>query len=280
MFSVVISSSPIPSNPSIEMIEQVILRVFEEKPALVVLVFDGHSKLSTQSDRCEWKSGRINEDAAHNYEIFKANVVKLLTRIHSSFEPDQPDQPELYKEQSRYNIKVGTNTTSTVNKTIYNFKNAITQIVLIEHSIRVGFALGVSSALDQITTDFVLINQHDWLLLVRIRGDDTKDVPIIKLLRIMEERNDMNYISFISRRSLKYATNNTSELLNAMGSEVITIDDEDFARLFFWYDRPHLARYRISNDLGYHFTESTSLRAQIIGKASREAISWRTLLGI
>mmetsp|Transcript_94971 Transcript_94971/g.207720 ORF Transcript_94971/g.207720 Transcript_94971/m.207720 type:complete len:438 (-) Transcript_94971:505-1818(-) len=75
--SVLITTSPVPSNPSTMMLEAV-LASFSRIPGLsgcpIVLVCDGFR----YSGKSTWKAGQVTEDAAVAYEEYKKNLEGLL----------------------------------------------------------------------------------------------------------------------------------------------------------------------------------------------------------
>lgn len=79
--SVLITTSPVPSNPSTMMLEAV-LNTFSRVEGLsecpLILVCDGYNLC----DKSTWKAGRITEDAAKRYEEYLENLEKLLTSGH------------------------------------------------------------------------------------------------------------------------------------------------------------------------------------------------------
>eukprot|EP00929_Paragymnodinium_shiwhaense_P083427 TRINITY_DN44454_c0_g1_i1.p1 TRINITY_DN44454_c0_g1~~TRINITY_DN44454_c0_g1_i1.p1 ORF type:complete len:429 (+),score=63.45 TRINITY_DN44454_c0_g1_i1:82-1368(+) len=76
--SVLVTTSPVPSNPSTMMLEAVLAsfsRVKGLADCPLVIVCDGFKTGRIQST---WKAGKITEDAAERYEEYKANLERLL----------------------------------------------------------------------------------------------------------------------------------------------------------------------------------------------------------
>lgn len=213
--TIIITTSPIPSNPSLEIISNVISSL-KENPILsswlFVLVCDGVSNSSAENN--SWKAGKITAESNENYQEFK----KELCNIYIP-QPQQVSQ-ELYQ--------VGKRTFSSVTK------KSGDDFIILEHSIRVGFALAVKSAFDMVVeTDLVLINQHDWIFI--------NDPPLHKIVNIFSlEVDNVNYIAFASRRCRKYHTHNSNDIIRMIkreGAEIETMGGLPFCRLYFWYDR-------------------------------------------
>ncbi|KAI9100590.1 hypothetical protein DFS34DRAFT_615162 [Phlyctochytrium arcticum] len=135
---------------------------------------------------------------------------------------------------------------------------------------QLGFALGVRSALQRVTTPYVLILQHDWAFVT--------PVPIAQLLDAMDRedgcpecvsetgspddeiRYPINYVGFVSNRIVEYE----KRCVVARGLKAVTIRDFStspsiplptpsdpssktesplpLCPLYFYFDKNHLAR--------------------------------------
>jgi hypothetical protein len=79
----------------------------------------------------------------------------------------------------------------------------------------------------------------------------------------MHENSEINYICFVSRKSIGYLDHNHPELLK-LKSGILMIGNLPFVRLFFWYDRIHIAKtsfyqslYGVGKFHRYDFIEDT-----------------------
>lgn len=125
--TVLITTSPVPSNPSTEMLER-ILSSFSLVPGLAkarrILVCDG-CKVVKPGQKRNHKAGKVNLDDADRYSEFIANVRQ------SSLELEE--------------------------ETLNPF--AELEILVLEE--RLGFGYAVRRALAEVTTPYVLVVQHD-----------------------------------------------------------------------------------------------------------------------
>lgn len=220
----IITTSPIPLNPSTSMISQVL----DSTKRLVnhtIIIFDGFktSPIIKQEYKA-FKSCKITRESSLKYLEFISNFHQLIDNI------DQLQSVDFLSEKfaSKFsNMKVS----RYINHT------------LIVHDINIGFALAVKSAFEFIKTEYILINQHDWKIV--------KEIPIHGLIDILDSNPDFNYIGFVSRRSLNYTVSNH---LNQT-TTTLSINNLDFAKLFFWYDRTHISRldYYKNNVFGHGY---------------------------
>lgn len=130
-----------------------------------------------------------------------------------------------------------------------------------------GFGLAVRSALREVKTKYVWVQQHDWAL-------EEQDVPLRDLLELMNAREQDNqvvpeseevpprirYVSFPSVRMLRYARLSDVERYGELriatknwkgeyeppdssaGDENVKASTAiPLTPLFFWYDKPHIA---------------------------------------
>jgi hypothetical protein len=248
--TIIITTSPIPSNPHLDIISKV-FECIEKDNFLclcpIIIVCDGYQ----QWEKNQWKSSRITQEAARRYEEFQTN---LYSRLGLSEKQENGDETTLH-------FQLGTNTFSNARVRIDKEK----RITVISHSIRCGFALAVKSGLEFCETEVVLIHQHDWIL--------NANLPLEALVNLIihqqeqralndeeveeegEKSDPINYIGFITRKNLLYNDNFSGKLFqseirksgvvefqshsssNSSADETIPL-----TRLYFYYDRPHLAR--------------------------------------
>jgi len=240
--SIIITSSPVPSNPSMKMLRTV-MDAFKLSPYLancpIILVFDGFRIVD--EIEAQYKSAQITTKQSEDYKAFQSAVLHHLSgssletpRKYSSIISFNLDLPNFQRFLlyfiigSQYTYKVGPRLESTVTQTTLN-----SRIRTLSHSVRVGFALAVHSALGHVKTEYVLIQQHDWCFRIQ--------VPFVNLLKTLDELPEMNYIGFISRQVLDYANRKTNRAPK-VSSEVVIKNSEPMTRLCFWYDKPHIAR--------------------------------------
>jgi hypothetical protein len=211
--STIVTTSPIPSNPSTEMIDKVLGRLFSISNNSVIIVFDGATVIDCQEQEAV-KSSRIHQKSMDKYSEFKAAVEAGLGRLLGVENTVQ---------------QVGKRTWSEVE--CKTFERA----TVISHSIRIGFALAVYSGLQRVRTKFVIVNQHDWLL--------SKDTPLDAIISTMDRHDELNYVGFTSRMSKEYHKKARRVVEFSKESDVIVeFDGMPFCRLFFFYDRTHIAR--------------------------------------
>ena len=251
--SIVITTSPIPSHPSIDIINEVLFYIENDlylKHCTLIIVFDGFQTWN----KCEWKSSRVTEEAAMNYEQYKLNLKARLGFSRGNV------------QVSDLSFQVGTNTISHAKVERIKVGEEGKEIITISHSLRTGFALALKSGLIYITTDVTLIHQHDWLLneglpfkdLVGIlkenkyqSGEENKAEDVIN-----NDEDVINYIGFLSRKNLNYNQFKAGKLFQEEVRKSSTVMIEKgttegplpFTRLFFYYDRPHLAKTSFLNN--------------------------------
>ncbi|KAJ3359475.1 hypothetical protein HDU91_004917 [Kappamyces sp. JEL0680] len=191
-------------------------------PCELILVFDGVSVVANGKKE-EWKSGRISQASLENYQEFQA-------RCKEHWRTDTAT------ETTDFDFSVGTNTLSRVRS-----ERLSPTCLALTHSIRVGFALAVYSAALQAssTSSLIFVQQHDWLL-----TDDCIS-RLSQFAAIMQQEEQMNYLGFLSRRTLRYTTHNHPKLLQRQkeDSETVLVKQQlAFCRAFFWWDKPHFVK--------------------------------------
>jgi hypothetical protein len=128
---------------------------------------------------------------------------------------------------------------SNLNKLIEN--NILKNTKLIIRETRYGFANNVQYALDLITTKYVLIYQHDWLFV--------RSININHILDIIDSRNDIKYVSFVSSPTENYVKKLNYHMHKYLkeetkGNGIVETYTKHFSipliPLDFWYDKPHI----------------------------------------
>jgi hypothetical protein len=251
LLTVVITTSPTPSAPTTDLISSVLQSFDTHCPGLlscrIIVVFDTFDRIGPKN---RLKKGTVTEEGARIFEEYKSNVKQLILRIHPSTSSSPPasiplttthDKAEYgLHEQPIYHVPF--TTTSTPDRTI----------TFIEPTQRLGFGLGVRTALRTARTPYVWIHQHDWTLI--------SPIPLPALLRVLSQSTPsvpVQYICFPSVRMLRYAvsdhvthfpalralTNRYKRTFTFPSSFSSSSDDEQvpLTPLFFWHDKPHLA---------------------------------------
>lgn len=96
-----------------------------------------------------------------------------------------------------------------------------------------GYGLALEAALAEVTTEFVLVMQHDWLFVA--------DADICEVVTAMDQDNDVKYIGMQSFTTLDYArrmrVRYNLELPSPRSVAGLTLVPQ-----LLWYDKPHLCR--------------------------------------
>ncbi|EON96960.1 putative feruloyl esterase-like protein [Phaeoacremonium minimum UCRPA7] len=242
--TVVITTSPTPSAPSIDLVSLVVASFRKHCPVLlacrVIVIFDSYDHVVPKA---RLKKGQVTQEVAKNYDIYKENVKDFIL---SQFAPrEEPGALQQGQGEAEYGSPM-------IASNVVAFKTSWTadkHVTFIEPSARLGFGLAVRSALRMLETPYVWIHQHDWALLA--------DIPVDGLLEVMQDSKSdktlpVNYVCFPSVRMLSYA-----ETVNAMdfpALKALTISlRREFAvksrpevripltPIFFWHDKPHIA---------------------------------------
>mmetsp|Transcript_8093 Transcript_8093/g.19922 ORF Transcript_8093/g.19922 Transcript_8093/m.19922 type:complete len:375 (-) Transcript_8093:214-1338(-) len=208
--TVLVTTSPIPSNPSTALIDTCLrgLDINGFHWCDKIILCDGFSRGSNH-----FKRGRIDDAAATAYRSF---VFKLCQRADSVFvgaeacaEPAHSGSGE-QDEQSPQ-------------------RGLISVVDLVEHH---GFALSLLTGINLARTEFVFVCQHDWIL--------TRSVPLAKLTEAMT--GPVRYImlpapalsGYVDIAKTKYSIDVTCGRLSTAGVSLLP--------LLMWYDKPHLCR--------------------------------------
>jgi hypothetical protein len=261
LLTVVITTSPVPSNPSTELISSVLhsFRRYctELTASRVVVVFDTFSQIAAQS---RLKKGHVTAEGAKNFYAYKDSVKKLILQEYQL--GDGCYELTKYTSEAEYGSPQDAKNVVQLEITHTNDK----RVTFIEPSERLGFGLAVRSALRVIETPYVWIHQHDWVLVSHI--------PLGLLLEIMQASEDDNevpvkYLCLPSIRMLSYATSShavehpTLRLLtSALKRNFVLVSQPKVSvtltPLFFWHDKPHIAQ--TAHYLSRVFPTSLALR--------------------
>ncbi|KAK4165613.1 hypothetical protein QBC43DRAFT_315531 [Cladorrhinum sp. PSN259] len=255
LVTLVITTSPTPSAPSTELLEQITTAFRKHCPALarcrVILVIDTYDKISNTA---RLKKGHVTPEGAATFAKYKANAKSYILRQYAPPGIVYDDgQLSVSTELAEYGSAAYGHQDNAVTLTIT--KSPDERVIFIEPWQRLGFGLGVRSALRLTTTPYVWIQQHDWALI--------SGIPISPLLRIMQQdakscsvRPPVHYVCFPSIRMIRYATSDhvmqysALRALTHLHKQTFSVPSETndsetvqipLTPLFFWHDKPHLA---------------------------------------
>ncbi|KAK4170909.1 hypothetical protein QBC36DRAFT_109888 [Triangularia setosa] len=275
LVTVIITTSPTPSAPSTELLEQIAASFRVHCAPLIhcraIVVLDTYDHISTKP---RLKKGHVTPDGAAKYADYKVNAKRLILKEYSP--AGRPyGNTDLIKTQEKAEFGSGAAAyASQDNAVVMNVTTTKDgRVTFVEPLQRLGFGLAVRSALRMTVTPYVWIQQHDWALVT--------DIPLGSLLQIMQENKalagttaeakEMNneilseairppvaYVCFPSIRMMEYATSDHVMLYPALrgltqlhkqnftvqseteegGSNISTVP---LTPLFLWHDKPHLA---------------------------------------
>lgn len=239
--TVIITTSPTPSTPATDLIEAIIASFQDRCPLLltctVIIVCDTFERIATV---LRLKKGQATPEIAVAYDEYKQKLHPLiLSKWNNGCSPDAA--PHRSTEIAEYGSPGQAHTNTEL--TITEFPG----VTFIEPRDRLGFGLGVRSALRRVRTPYVWVQQHDWPL-------DTA-IPIAQLLDVMRQHDatpgaPVRYICLPSVRMLGYASSMLAEkhpTLRQLTAELkgsYSAGDGSAVPLtpmFFWHDKTHIA---------------------------------------
>ncbi|VBB79831.1 Putative protein of unknown function [Podospora comata] len=274
LVTVIITTSPTPSAPSTELLEQIAASFRKHCASLihcrVIVVLDTYDHVSKKP---RLKKGHVTPDSAAKYADYKANAKRLILKEYSSTERPY-GTGDLVKAQEKAEFGSGAAAyASQDNAVVMNITTTKDgRVTFVEPVQRLGFGLAVRSALRMTVTPYVWIQQHDWALVT--------DIPLGPLLQIMQQhkappsaeqedkenneilpeavRPPVEYVCFPSIRMMEYATSDHVMLypalraLTQLHKQNFTVQSESedgtavtsrvpLTPLFLWHDKPHLA---------------------------------------
>ncbi|KAK0702915.1 hypothetical protein B0T21DRAFT_299613 [Apiosordaria backusii] len=274
LVTVIITTSPTPSAPSTELLEQIAVSFRKHCPPLihcrVIAVLDTYDHISTKP---RLKKGHVTPDGASKYADYKANAKRLILKEYAPAGRSYANA-DLVKTQEKAEFGSGAAAyASQDNAVVMNVtKTKDERVTFVEPVQRLGFGLAVRSALRMTVTPYVWIQQHDWALVT--------DIPLGPLLQLMQEnkatttsteeeetgkgrqqqaiRPPVEYVCFPSVRMMEYATSDHVMLypalrgLTQLHKQNFTVQSETedgetatsrvpLTPLFLWHDKPHLA---------------------------------------
>lgn len=201
-------------------------------------MFDTYDRIGPKN---RLKKGTVTEEGARIFDLYKANVKELV--LASRGIPSS--------SHTTFAITQGRAEYGLAEAPVFSVPYTVTQtldgtVTFIEPVQRLGFGLGVRTALRLATTPYVWIHQHDWTLIA--------DIPLSSLLAVMAtskaEAPPVKYVCFPSVRMLRYHTSDHVTHFPALRSLTTELrrdfvvpegDAVSLTPLFFWHDKPHLA---------------------------------------
>lgn len=266
LLTVILTTSPTPSAPSTDLIGSVLSSFEAHCPRLlgcsVIVVFDTYDRVGPQ---LRLKKGTVTAVEAAHYDTYKSNVRQLVQTTwarHAGMAADEALSLGVsHVEEGSAEFGSPFLRDNSVKFTVTHMKcpKDLPRISFVEPQMRLGFGLGVRTALRAATTPYVWVQQHDWSL--------AADIPVAPILDIMQisdrsllsgEGKDQDsaapirYICLPSVRMLRYATSaHATEfpVLRAITSTykqrfVASSGDEStsipLTPLFFWHDKTHI----------------------------------------
>lgn len=245
LLTLVITTSPTPSAPSTELLSSVLESFQTHCNALlrcsVIVVFDTYEQVTATS---RLKKGHVTPETAEKYSVYKDNVKTLFLEAFADGAADRTQLMETSSEAEHGSPHLATPVPFTVAST----KDGRVRFIEAQGR-RLGFGLGVRSALRNVTTPYVWIHQHDWRLIY--------DIPVASFLSVMQASADnetapIKYICLPSGRRASYAISEQVVPYPALRkvSRALTGDYPAAAPpavvvpltpMFFWHDKPHVA---------------------------------------
>ncbi|KAJ3479685.1 hypothetical protein NLG97_g8256 [Lecanicillium saksenae] len=256
LLTLVITTSPTPSAPATELLSGVLESFAAHCDVVlrcnVIVVFDTYEQVTTTS---RLKKGHVTPETAEKYDTYKENVKKLFLE---TFVKDGAVTTSLQvaTDEAEYGSPGSPLLATPVPFTLSSTEDGRVRFIEAQGR-RLGFGLGVRSALRAVRTPYVWIHQHDWRLIY--------DIPVASLLSVMQSSQDdeakpIKYICLPSGRRSSYATSEQvvpyPELrkvsLALTGTyapkPAATVADGSsslpavpLTPMFFWHDKPHVA---------------------------------------
>ncbi|KAK4187394.1 hypothetical protein QBC35DRAFT_523555 [Podospora australis] len=271
LLTLIITTSPTPSAPSTELLEQITDGFRTHCPSItrcrVILVLDTYDHIM---GKARLKRGQVTAEVAADFAVYKTNAIRYVLQEYAPAGTvyEKEDLVESW-ERAEFGSGAAAYAAQNCHVPLAVTRTRDGHITIIEPSQRLGFGLGVRSALRLTSTPYVWIQQHDWSLVA--------DIPLDPLLRLMqetpeseeddeegdEENNEdvgcvkppVKYVCFPSVRMFQYATSDHVMLypglraLTQLYKQNFTVASETGDRttkipltpMFFWHDKPHIA---------------------------------------
>ncbi|KAI1391775.1 uncharacterized protein F4822DRAFT_105254 [Hypoxylon trugodes] len=242
LLTVIITTSPTPSAPLTDLISAILSSFRSHCGDLlscrVIVVLDTYERIAPQA---RLKKGQVTPEGAKTFELYKQNVKELILK---EFDQENGEQSLDY---SQGEAEFGFSNVETNTAPLSILQTVDGRVTFIEPSKRLGFGLGVRSALRLAATPFVWVQQHDWPLV--------SNIPLQPLLDIMkstegDESMPVRYVCLPSVRLLSYAESAHVEQFPVLRGLTLSLKrnfvtqsgaDVPLTPMFFWHDKPHLA---------------------------------------
>ncbi|PHH53128.1 hypothetical protein CFIMG_008291RA00001 [Ceratocystis fimbriata CBS 114723] len=268
--TIVLTTSPTPSTPSTDLVASILSSFHTHCPILlqcnIIVVLDTFERISPV---LRLKKGQATPELAAAYETYKAKIKALFLRqwpgpngLCSTGLDRNTLSPHISVDIAEYGSPGQAHTSVALDITEY----LAAGVTLIEPRERLGFGLGVRSALRRVTTPYVWVQQHDWAL--------DAPIPVNEIVQVMHanhlcEHAPIRYVCLPSVRMVGYAASmlavkhtmlrqlteklkgNYSQV--AVGKEEGVIEEAEERRkamagervsltpMFFWHDKTHIA---------------------------------------
>lgn len=247
LLTLVITTSPTPSAPSTELLSGVLDSFRTHCDVLlrcsVIVVFDTYEQLT---ETARLKKGHVTSETADKYDAYKENVKKQFLKV---FAKDAADTTGLIEttDEAEYGSPGSPLLATPVPFVLSSTADGSVRFIEAQGR-RLGFGLGVRSALRAVQTPYVWIHQHDWRLIY--------DIPVASLLGAMQaskvdESKPIKYICLPSGRRSSYATSEQVVPYPELRKVSLELTGEYAAGpsqpalpltpMFFWHDKPHVA---------------------------------------
>lgn len=244
--TIILTTSPTPSAPATELLEAIFASFHRHCGPLlscrVIVVFDTFVDVAPAN---RLKKGYVTTQGAANWPVYKRNVEKLVLQEFAGAEEDVSMTKE--EQQAEWGSP---GPPGKPNLTSYSIRRTEDhRVTFIEPAERMGFGLGVRSALRATETPYVWVQQHDWRLDV--------DIPIWSIIEVMvashaDAKAPVKYVCLPSVRLLGYATSahvnvfpELRQITAAVKRDFSTSSHPDetvpLTPLFFWHDKTHIA---------------------------------------
>ncbi|KAI0162136.1 hypothetical protein GGR57DRAFT_311917 [Xylariaceae sp. FL1272] len=247
LLTLILTTSPTPSAPGTDLISEILESFKLHCPILrscnIIVVFDTYERIGPEM---RLKKGMVTAEGATAFNLYKSNVKDLIMK---EYQPKDSSNSLINgKGQAEYGLP---NLANGLQRVV-PFSTLQTQdkrVTFIEPSERVGFGLGVRSALRMTETPYVWIQQHDWSLI--------RDIPLLPMLHVMRASDEdtvapIKYVCLPSVRMQCYATSGhvthfpvLRELTAKLKRDFLTPSSPEdivpLTPLFFWHDKPHIA---------------------------------------
>ncbi|CAK7239647.1 MAG: hypothetical protein STHCBS139747_001081 [Sporothrix thermara] len=177
LLTIVLTTSPTPSAPATGLVAAVLASFRAHCPALlacpVIVVFDTYDHVGAQ---LRLKKGCVTPVEAAHYDAYKANVKALVRETWAGETAEKTDDKtgDVVEEgTAEYGspFLVDNTVPFTITRT------AGGRVTFVEPAMRLGFGLGVRTAVRAATTPYVWVQQHDWTL--------AADIPLAAMLDAM-----------------------------------------------------------------------------------------------